>query len=52
MFNMSFPQMGGRKQHFAGVSPPEADARMARMVQDAEAARLPRLPPPDPHQVL
>jgi hypothetical protein len=25
---------------------------MARMVQDAEAARLPRLPPPDPHQVL
>jgi hypothetical protein len=52
MFNMSFPQMGGRKQHFAGLSPPEADARMARMVQDAEAARLPRLPPPDPHQVL
>jgi hypothetical protein len=52
MFNMSFPQMDGRKQHFAGVSPPEADARMARMVQDAEAARLPRLPPPDPHQVL
>ena len=52
MLNMSFPPRGGRNQHFAGVSPPEADARMARMVQDAEAARLPRLPPPDPHQVL
>ena len=52
MLNMSFPPRGGRNQHFPGVSPPEADARMARMVQDAEAARLPRLPPPDPHQVL